>query len=138
MYKTKGLIYGMLIFCIAMFAFLLVCNGQTYVIELSEDNIGYIVVRNAGTGEIREYSDRNDIHDIISYFNGVVLKGGHNVDHRGNGGDLYWVRFFSSDGSEVVFRVTISDMDHIQIITNTKHQIEFPFDAREIVALFAQ
>ena len=89
MCKTKGLIYGMLIFCIAAFAFLLVCNGQTYVIELSEDNIGYIVVRNAGTGEIREYSERNDIHDIISYFNGVVWKGGHNVDPRGHGGGTF-------------------------------------------------
>lgn len=138
MSKRKTAVFGILILCIIISVFALLFKGQTYVIELSEDSIGAIWVRNAGTGEIREYSERNDIHDIVSYFDGVVLKGGRNVDSRGNGGDLYWVRFFSSDGHEIVFHVTISDVDHIQIITKDKHRIEFPFDARGIAALFAQ
>ena len=130
MTKRKIAVFGILILCFLAISMLL--KGQTYVIELPEDSIGSIVVRSGG--EIREYSDRNDIYDILSHFDGVVLKRGNKIDHRENG-SLCSVDFFSADGSEKVFRVIIKDWDCIQI---TAQDLEFPFDAREVVALFAQ
>lgn len=133
MHKRINVVLWVIILCFLVCALIFVLRDEKYTIELLEDDIGYIEVWDGLTGESQRYLDRDDIHDIISCFNGVLLERGHEVDHSYNG-SLYRIDCFSYGNTEEspVFSVIIKDMEHIQI-----SELEFPFDTHEIVDLLS-
>ena len=109
--KNKKLLCGLIFLILLMLVLVLFFKGQKYVIELSEENVGYIEVWDANTGELRKYSNRDDILDIVSCLNGLVLTQGKKINHTQNG-SLYRVVCFSTDENEgTIFGATIKDME---------------------------
>lgn len=130
MQKTiKTVLFRLLFLALLILILTLIFRGETYSVEIPEDDVGYIEVWDGNTGEIRSYSNRDDIRHIVSRLNGVVLKGGRDAD-RSENGCLCRITCFPSDGEEKepLFRAVIKDRNRMQI-----NEVTFPFDAGELL-----
>ena len=108
--KNKKLLCGLIFLILLMLVLVLFFKGQKYVIELSEENVGYIEVWDANTGELRKYSNRDDILDIVSCLNGLVLTQGQ-INHAQNGSLYREVCFSTDENVGTIFGATIKDME---------------------------